>query len=122
MQFKKILTIYVLSQFGRILISGDTKAENKVMDLLKADPEQPIVIPFSYEDFMYSRDSYFLINRFRKHFYERNLFSFLSPLRKDLYFFGRNQMLQELINRHLSGEHTGLFGLRKSGKHRLFTQ
>ncbi len=39
-----------------------------------------------------------------------------SPLRRDLYFFGRSQLLQEIINKHRSGEHTGLFGLRKSGK------
>ena len=100
----------------RILISGDKRAENVVIDLLKSDPEQPIVIPFSYDDFSFSRERYFIVNRFRKHFYERNLFSFLSPLRKDLYFFGRSQMIQEIINRYQSGEHTGLFGLRKSGK------
>ena len=37
-------------------------------------------------------------------------------MRRDLYFFGRSQLLQEIINKHRSGEHTGLFGLRKSGK------
>ena len=36
--------------------------------------------------------------------------------RELLYFFGRSELIQELVNRHRSSEHTGLFGLRKSGK------
>ena len=100
----------------RVLISDDPDAERKVTDLLKTDPEQPVVIPFTFDELSTSYDDFFLRNRFRRHFYTRDLFAFLSPLRKDLYFFGRSQLLQEIINKHRSGEHTGLFGLRKSGK------
>lgn len=99
----------------RIVISDDSNVENKVEKLLKSDPEQPIVVPFTYEELL-NADEYTIRNRFGRHFYRRNLFNFLSPLRKDLYFFGRSELIQELVNRHLSGEHTGLFGLRKSGK------
>lgn len=100
----------------RVLISKDPSIEKKVESLLKTDPEQPIVIPFTYAELLEVFDNYFLRNRFRKHFYTRDLFLFLSPLKKDLYFFGRNELIQELVSRHRSGEHTGLFGLRKSGK------
>jgi hypothetical protein len=100
----------------RVLISEDPEVERKVTDLLKTDPEQPIVIPFTYRELASTYDDFFLRNRFRRHFYTRDLFGFLSPLRKDLYFFGRSQLLQEIVNKHRSGEHTGLFGLRKSGK------
>ncbi len=100
----------------RVLISNDPDTERKVTDLLKTDPEQPVVIPFTYDELSTPYDDFFLRNRFRRHFYSRDLFAFLSPLRKDLYFFGRSQLLQEIINKHRSGEHTGLFGLRKSGK------
>ena len=100
----------------RVLISDDPDVERKVTDLLKTDPEQPVVIPFTYDELSTSYDAFFLRNRFRRHFYSRDLFAFLSPLRRDLYFFGRSQLLQEIINKHRSGEHTGLFGLRKSGK------
>lgn len=100
----------------RVIISDDPDVERKVSDLLKTDPEQPIVIPFTYTELLDVHDDYFLRNRFRSHFYSRDLFAFLSPLRKDLYFFGRSQLLQEVINKHRAGEHTGLFGLRKSGK------
>lgn len=100
----------------RVIISEDNDVERKVTELLKTDPEQPIVIPFTYNELLSNIDDFFLRNRFRKHFYTRDLFAFLSPLRKDLYFFGRSQLLQEIINKHRAGEHTGLFGLRKSGK------
>ena len=100
----------------RVLISDDPDAERKVNDLLKTDPEQPVVIPFTFDELSTSYGDFFLRNRFRQHFYTRDLFAFLSPLRRDLYFFGRSQLLQEIINKHRSGEHTGLFGLRKSGK------
>jgi hypothetical protein len=100
----------------RVLISSDKLIEQKIEFLLKTDPEQPIVIPFTFAELSENFDNYFLRNRFQAHFYTRDLFSFLSPLKKDLYFFGRSALIQELVNRHRSGEHTGLFGLRKSGK------
>lgn len=100
----------------KILISKDINIEDKINSLLKADPEQPIIVPFSYEELKTQFDPFFIQNRFRKHFYSRNLFDFLSPLKSDLYFFGRSQLVQEIVNRHKSSEHTGLFGLRKSGK------
>ncbi len=100
----------------KILISKDKEISAKIESLLKVDPEQPIVIPFNYNELNGTYDSYFLRNRFVNHFYSRDLFSFLSPLKKDLYFFGRSDLIQKLTSRHRSGEHTGLFGLRKSGK------
>lgn len=100
----------------RILISKDSNIESKIEALLKTDPEQPIIIPFYYDELESNYDPFFFRNRFRKHFYSRNLFDFLSPLKSDLYFFGRSQLVHEIVNRHKDGEHTGLFGLRKSGK------
>jgi hypothetical protein len=100
----------------KILISKDNQVEEKISSLLKVDPEQPIVIPFRYSELLQQFDDFFIRNRFRKHFYSRDLFSFLSPLKKDLYFFGRSELIQDIVNRHRSGEHTALFGLRKSGK------
>jgi hypothetical protein len=100
----------------RILISKDPNIEDRIDSLLKTDPEQPIIIPFTYAELNSGYDSFFIRNRFRKHFYSRDLFDFLSPLKSDLYFFGRSPLVHELVNRHRTGEHIGLFGLRKSGK------
>ncbi len=99
-----------------VLISRFPDVEAKVDGLLKSDPEHAIVVPFTYEE-LKGRDAGKVVeDRFRKHFYTRDLFSFLSPLKKDTYFFGRANLINDLVNRYKSGEHAGLFGLRKSGK------
>ncbi|MFJ2464571.1 hypothetical protein [Pseudomonas sp. NPDC087615] len=99
-----------------LLISRANVVEEKVERLLKSDPEHSIVIPATYQELLNHDCIRILENKFRKHFYSRDLFSFLSPLKKDIYFFGRSNLIAELINRYQSGEHTSLFGLRKSGK------
>lgn len=99
-----------------LLISRANVVEEKVERLLKSDPEHSIVIPATYQELLHQNCIGILENKFRKHFYSRDLFGFLSPLKKDIYFFGRSNLITELINRYQSGEHTSLFGLRKSGK------
>lgn len=99
-----------------ILVSADTNVESSLNELIKSEPETQIIIPFSYEELSNGRETYFYRNRFRKYFYTRDLFAFEAPLKKDIYFFGRNDLIQELINRLKSGENSGLFGLRKTGK------
>ncbi len=99
-----------------ILISKDKNIHIKIDKLLKEEIEHPIVIPFSYQDLLIKSNNINYENTFRERFYSRDLFSFLSPLKKDIYFFGRNTLVNEIINRHKSLEHSSLFGLRKSGK------
>jgi hypothetical protein len=99
-----------------VLISKDAEIETKITDLLKSDPEYQIVVPFHFEEILKNTDPYFIRNRFREHFYSRDLFAFQSPLKKDLYFFGRTDLVHKIVNRHRSGENSGLFGLRKTGK------
>ncbi|WP_226488927.1 adenylyl-sulfate kinase [Pseudomonas sp. B20] len=99
-----------------LLISRASVVEEKVERLLKSDPEHSIVIPATYQELLHNDCIKILENKFRKHFYSRDLFGFLSPLKKDIYFFGRSSLITELISRYQSGEHTSLFGLRKSGK------
>lgn len=99
-----------------ILISKDNNIDNKIDTLLKTEAEYPIIIPFTYKDLFIENEEITYENKFRQKFYSRDLFSFLSPLKKDTYFFGRNHLVNEIINRHKSSEHSSLFGLRKSGK------
>ncbi|WP_428658160.1 hypothetical protein [Runella sp.] len=99
-----------------VLISKDNNIVQRINDLVKSDQESQLVVPFSYNELLENYDSYFLRNRFKSHFYTRDLFAFESPLKKDLYFFGRNDLVLKLVNRHRSNENTALFGLRKTGK------
>ncbi|MCT7444619.1 AAA-like domain-containing protein [Aliarcobacter cryaerophilus] len=98
-----------------MLISKDKSINQKIDKLLKTEIEQPIVIAFSYKDLIDNNNINFE-DSFRERFYTRDLFSFLSPLKKDIFFFGRNNLVNEIINKHKSLEHSSLFGLRKSGK------
>ena len=99
-----------------IIISQDIDIERRLSEVIKHDTEMQIIIPFSYSELLKEQNNYFMIQRFRKYFYERDLFAFESPLKRDLYFFGRNDLVHTLLNRHLSSENSGVFGLRKSGK------
>ncbi len=100
-----------------VVISQDDEIENRLRDLLKNDQEAQIVVPFSYSELLQkNNDTFYIRNRFRSHFYSRDLFAVQAPLKKDLYFFGRNDLVHALVNRHRSNEVSGLFGLRKTGK------
>ncbi|MDP2919184.1 MAG: hypothetical protein Q8O43_03060 [Dehalococcoidia bacterium] len=105
-----------LERVCSVVISKDSAIESKLSNLLKADPESQVVVPFSYDELLGKTDSYFIRNRFKLHFYTRDLFAFEAPLRKDLYFFGRNELVHRIVNRQKSNENSGLFGLRKTGK------
>ena len=105
-----------LEKICGILISKDINIEDSLLNLTKSEPESQIIIPFRYDELQGDIDRYFITNRFRQYFYSRDLFAFESPLKKDLYFFGRNDLIQTIVNRYKSGENSGLFGLRKTGK------
>jgi len=99
-----------------LIVSMDNCVQDKLKDLLKEDVESQIIIPFTYDELSKPIDSYFIRNRFKYHFYARDLFAFESPLRKDLYFFGRTDLVHSLVNRHRAAENCALFGLRRTGK------
>lgn len=105
-----------IEKICNILVSGDKDVEASLNDLIKNEPESQVIIPFYYGELQKVSDQYFFRNRFRKYFYTRDLFAFEGPLKKDIYFFGRGDLIQELINRLKSGENAGIFGLRKAGK------
>jgi hypothetical protein len=100
-----------------VIISNDESIEFKVNTLLLNNKEAKVIIPFSYKELLNNNDDeYFLENRFRKYFFNRDLFGFNSPIQKESYFFGRRDFVQELVDKHISGECSGIFGLRKTGK------
>lgn len=99
-----------------VLVSNDQNVE-ACIKLYNSGKETRTIIPFSYIEICENvMDDYLFRNKFQKYFYNRDLFAFDDALKTDLYFFGRNQLVMDIINRHLEGQNTGLFGLRKTGK------
>lgn len=114
--FKRNEQEFRIDKVCSIIISRDRKVCEEVSQILKNDVEMQVVVPFCYEE-LYTGDKTLLITkRFQEFFYERDLFAFESPLKKDIYFFGRREYVHELISRHNSAENSGVFGLRRSGK------
>lgn len=106
-----------LEEICSIIISKDNNVESKLSTILKNNEEARVIIPFSYSEILDNRDSKdYLRNKIRNKFYARDLFGIQDPLKKDLYFFGRKDLVLNLLNKHLNGENAGLFGLRKTGK------
>lgn len=106
-----------LEEICSLIISRDNDVDSKVTNILKSNVESRVIVAFSYAELSLNlRNPEFVINRFRQKFYSRDLFGIQDPLKKDLYFFGRSDLIQTLVNRHLNGENSGLFGLRKTGK------
>ncbi|MBS62103.1 AAA-like domain-containing protein [Salinisphaera sp.] len=94
--------------------AGDqADAEN----LVATDPDR-VIVPFSAAELdSSSRGTLFVRSRIAEHFGQIDLFGMSSPITSDRYFFGREQLVQELVIRSTtSAQNSGLFGLRKTGK------
>jgi hypothetical protein len=105
-----------LEKVVRILVSGDPEIAKKLKALFNSKPDAPIVIPFHTSEFGLLATEKNIIARIREFTFSRDLFSVSSPLKSDLYFFGRSNLINEIVAKLSSGENFGLFGLRRSGK------
>ena len=105
-----------IEKVARILISEDPNVARKVKKLFESKPDAPVVIPFHISELSLASKSTDIAARIREFTYSRDLFSMSSPLRGDLYFYGRSNLINEICSKLASGENFGLFGLRRSGK------
>lgn len=100
-----------------------TKCKNIVNEIEKPEIQGTIqcsVVPFTYDELLSESESdleNLLLTRFKKFLFERNYFSYSEPIKERNFLFGaREQYAKSIADRCLSGEHSGIFGLRKSGK------
>ena len=100
----------------RILISGDHSVASKAKSVFQTLPDAPVVVPFHFNEFNLASKESDIIARIREFTFSRDLFSMSSPLKSDLYFYGRSDIINEISSKLSSGENFGLFGLRRSGK------
>jgi len=89
----------------------------QVSNLIQSDPDK-VIVPLAESELSNpKRGSLFIRARIAERFGEIDLFGMSSPITSDLYFFGRETLVQELVIRSTTKyQNTGLFGLRKTGK------
>lgn len=84
-----------------IVVSRDASVSDKVDTFLKSNQESRVIVPFTYSELSSAKDQDFFLNRLRKEFYSRDLFDIQNPLKRDLFFFGRKELVSSLVNKHL---------------------
>jgi len=105
-----------LEEICYIIISRDPEVGVSINNILKSNQESRVLVPFTYEELSSTDIDDFFINRMRREFFTRDLFGIQDPLKCDLYFFGRRELVHELVAKHECNENCGIFGLRKTGK------
>ena len=97
-----------------LIHNGDPE---ETRQLLQEHPDW-IVVPVAVNELTNpERGDLFLRARIANSIGTLDLFGMSSPITSDRYFFGRNDLVQQLIVRLIDrGENAGLFGLRKTGK------
>lgn len=105
-----------LDKISAFVVSKDCNFIEKLNKTIKTQKECRLITPFTYLELQSKKNSDFYRQRIKQFFFERNLYDFDSPLRRDLYFFGRDDLCQSLIDKHTTGQSASLFGLRRSGK------
>ena len=105
-----------LDKICAFVISKDANFLEKLDRTIKTQKESRLITPFTYSELTGAQGDDFFRQRIKRYSFERNLYDFDSPLRKDLYFFGRDDICQAIIDKHFAGQNSSLFGLRRSGK------
>lgn len=98
-----------------IVISDDRNAKNWINTYSTEYQDLRTYVVFVKDDLIASK-KHSLLSEFRKQLSERDLFDVQLPLLDDLYFFGRQTVLQNIQDNIRQGENSGVFGLRKTGK------
>ena len=103
--------------FVCILLSECDEINEKIDKLTYKDSDNICIVPFSIPWLLKNKPQISDIRTiFQNYMYARDLFSFESPIKKDISFFGREDILLLFIDRFRQGQNSGLFGLRKIGK------
>lgn len=97
-----------------LIHEGDTAATEQLI----SSQTDWVIVPLTREELTNpSRGNMFLRSRFSDRIGTFDLFGMSSPIKHDKYFYGRDPLVQELMQRAtLRKENSGLFGLRKTGK------
>jgi hypothetical protein len=99
-----------------IVVADDMNVRQHVGDFMTSSVETKTIIPFSRIELDSGADHRFVRNRMAQSLFARDLFDISQALVEDTYFFGRQSLVQALVDRFRRGQNAGMFGLRKTGK------
>jgi hypothetical protein len=105
-----------LDPIGSIVVSDDLAVASVLREVEAAEPDHPPMAAFTTKDLAAIADQSALRGALAAHFFRRDLFGIEAPLRNEALFFGRKELVTELLDRFRSGQNSGLFGLRRMGK------
>lgn len=81
------------------------------------NPQSRILVPFSAKTIRAAIDDNWQIrNNIKDQLFIRDLFDYKLPLKNDLFFYGRDEIVASIIDNIKKRQNTGVFGLRKTGK------
>lgn len=97
-----------------VIYEGDKES----IDSLATQSKDWVIVPLSAKELKdRGAQSFFIRLRMASTIGRFDLFGMSSPIKHDKYFYGRDPIVQELVQRALvRKEQSGLFGLRKTGK------
>lgn len=97
-----------------LIHEGDAR---ETADLVKQATEWIIISIHADELKNKRRGDFFLRSKLAERIGEFDLFGMSSPIKDDKYFYGRDPLVQEILQRiTVRKENSGIFGLRKTGK------
>lgn len=114
--YKRNPSVLRLDRGCHLFICHDDNIENKLASLLKDSNLNQIVVPFTYRELLSNPSESMVQDRFKKYLFDTDLFSMLAPIQNDVFFFGRRDFAQDIASKCKNNAHSGVFGLRRSGK------
>ncbi len=114
-EFYNLLESKRIDKSLRFLVSNDARIEASIKHYLDQHPEYPIIIPATLDQ-LFDNGPNPLLRAIRRNYLLRDLFAYQNPLREETFFFGRQHVVNSVLDMAKSGQNSGLFGLRKSGK------
>jgi hypothetical protein len=105
-----------LDPMGSLLVTDDPDTRLALRRYVETDPERPPIVALSTGAVAGIGTATDLRTVLFEQLFQRDLFALESPLRSDTMFFGRDDIVSQLLDRYRSGQNSGLFGLRRIGK------
>ena len=80
-------------------------------------PQSRTPIPVHWQEIENKeRDKWYLRNKLSATLFARDIFDYQLPLDEDMYFFGRTNVVNDLVDSIRKSQNRGVFGPRKTGK------